>query len=68
MVIEPFARCTQQSVTYRYRDFINFLVVSEPVSEKITKKVSEPVLEKVLEPELEKICTKADLFRQNFGI
>ena len=49
-----------QSVTYRYRDFLIFLVVSEPVSEKFgtgkslgtgigkiwyRKKVSEPVSE-----------------------
>ena len=51
----------QQSVTYRYREFFIFLVVSEPVSEKIgtgkslgtgigkiwyRKKVPEPVSEK----------------------
>ena len=55
------ASVLHQSVTYRYREFFIFLVVSEPVSEKIgtgkslgtgigqiwyRKKVSEPVSEK----------------------
>ena len=50
------SRPWQQSVTYRYREFFIFLVVSEPVSEKslgtgivkiwYRKKVPEPVSEK----------------------
>ena len=49
--------CRHQSVTYRYREFVIFLVVTEHVSEQIgtgkslgkicyREKVSEPVLEK----------------------
>ena len=38
----------EQSVTYRYRDFFIFLVVSEPVSEQIgTKKSTGLGIEKI---------------------
>ena len=64
-----------QSVTYRYREFFIFLLVSEPVSEQIgtgkkcrNRYRKNLVPEKVSEPVSENFDTGTDFHCQNLGI